>query len=178
MINELYNPYTQTYLDLKRIINAPDFDWHRVGVTIGQPGTPKEHPDFNLFAHAFLGRPIIEHPFPKVMSKYAELAAKVVAEILLANDIYPHVIYRISVNCVVETEGISPPHVDHEIPHKNLIVYLNTFTGGRTLVLGKDGVQYASNPKEDLPICFDGELSHCHEASNEGNRLALIATFL
>ena len=174
MIIELYNPKTQEYFDLKNIIFSPSFEWHNVGVT----GDFKDAPDFNLFVHTFIGRPIIEHPFPKVMSQYAELASKVVTQILLANQIFPHVIYRIAVNYVTETSGVSPKHIDHEMPHKNLIIYLNSFTSGKTLVYDSDHNEYASEPLEDKPIIFDGMLQHCHQASKEGKRVAIIATYL
>lgn len=174
MITELCNPKTAEYLQLKSLIFSPTFEWHNVGIT-GDFGDQK---DFNLFVHTFLGRPLIEHPYPKELSQYAELASKVVTQILLGNNIFPHVIYRIAANYVTESQGTSPKHIDHEMPHKNLIVYLNKFTGGKTLVYDKEKKEYASNPKEDLPIIFDGELLHCHQASNEGKRLAIIATYL
>ena len=61
-------------------------------------------------------------------------------------------------------------HVDHNFPHKNLLIYL-TNAGGRTIV-GNE----AHDPKEDDIVMFPGFM-HCVETSHTKNRVVLVATF-
>ena len=61
-------------------------------------------------------------------------------------------------------------HVDHDFPHKNLLIYL-TDAGGKTIV-GNE----SHDPKEDDIIMFPG-LMHCIETSHTKDRVVLVVTF-
>ena len=185
VIKELKNPMTPKYMELKKVIFSPGFPWCNVGRTVDESSPILESDlvdpnvkDFNLFVHSFITRPDHEVMYPQITSPFAELAARVAGEILLANRIYPAVFYRIAANYVVDSSGRSPKHFDHDFPHQNLLVYLNEFDGGETIVYDSDNNEHRSSPKLDLPIVFDGSLHHCHDASPSGKRFALVATFL
>jgi hypothetical protein len=177
IIKELYNPLTPKYNELKKIILSPDFKWQNLGLIIHPSSS--YHPldvndpevnSFDLFVHPFLHRPIQSCMYSEKACEHLDLVSRVITEILYTNKIYSAVYYRIAVNLVLDTEGRSPRHVDHQFPHKNLIVYLNDFDDGETIVYDENGVEHKSSPKEDLPIVFDGDYHHCHRASKKGKR--------
>ena len=73
---------------------------------------------------------------------------------------------------------LKAPHTDLNLPHKVVIVYLNTFSKGRTVVLGEDGQKFYSNPKENGVIMFDGKLTHFQESPNKDEkRIVMVANF-
>lgn len=185
IIKELHNPLTPKYQELKNLILSPTFKWENLGLIIPPNGsmhpldsTDPEVKSFNLFVHPFLHRPIQSCMYPEKACEHLELVARVATEILYANKIYSAVYYRMAVNLVLETEGRSPRHVDHPFPHKNLLIYLNSFDGGETVVYDDNNQKHLSTPKEDLPIVFDGHYLHCHNASSSGKRYTLIVTFV
>ena len=172
MITTLKNYRTDAYLQLKETIMAPHFPWNFYGTT-----TDNED-DLSLMSHPFLARPGQENPYTKTLSQHMPHAAFVCQQILGMNGIEIHMFYRIAVNLVFDTEGVSVRHTDHPYPHENLIVYLNEFDKGRTLVYDGDDNEYSVDPEEDKAVIFNGSCEHCHEASSNGRRIALIATFL
>lgn len=173
MITTLKNYKTEAYKRLKETIMSPNFPWNYYGTTI-----QNQTDDLHLMSHCFLARPGQENPYTKSLSEHTPLAAFVCQQILGMNEIEVHMFYRIAVNLVFDTEGTSVRHVDHEYPHENLIVYLNKFDKGRTLVYDNDDNEYSVTPKEDKAVTFNGSYQHCHESSSNGRRIALIATYL
>ena len=87
--------------------------------------------------------------------------------------------YRMNINMTPHSSiKESLPHIDLNLPHKVVIVYLNKFSKGRTVVLGKDKQKFYSNPKEDNVIIFDGKLTHFQESPNkEEKRIVMVANF-
>jgi hypothetical protein len=174
MITKLKNYKTSSYMELKELILSPNFSWNYYGPTVENQNKSK---DFRLLAHPFLARPGIHYPYPKPSSPYTDLATYVCQEILGMNKIEIHLFYRISVNMILDNDGTSPKHVDHPFPHSNLIVYINKFDNGRTLLY--DGEEeHSLKSEEDMAITFDGNITHCHEASSSERRIALVATYL
>lgn len=174
MIESLYNPKTEAYLDLKNIIcNDCTFNWGYYGRTT--PGFEKGgHDNFGFYQHPFLDRPTPEqHPYSRVCSALIDHANVVVVELLKKNNITVEVIYRISANCVhpTETNEYSVPHKDHLFPHKNLLVYLTDPAGGDTVCEGESFLG-----KEDDVIIFEGE--HYHRPPLKGRRIVLVATYI
>ena len=177
IIRELKNPITPKYVELKQYILDLGFPWYNAGGTVHDKLEDGQS-DFDLFVHPFLQRPTHEVMFTSPVSRYAELAARVVGEILLSNRIYPATFYRICANLVTEKEGVSPKHVDHNFPHQNVIVYLNDFDGGDLIVYDESNTKHKHTPEVDKPVVFDGNYFHQHEAATTGKRFALVATFL
>ena len=65
---------------------------------------------------------------------------------------------------------LSEPHLDHNFPHYNLLVYL-TNSGGETFVENE-----VYSPKEDDVIIFTGK--HYMKRPSDDRRVVLIATIL
>ena len=103
----------------------------------------------------------------------------ILKEILDCNNINFEVMYRMNINLTLHSKiKESVPHIDLNLPHKVVIVYLNSFTQGRTIVLSEDQQKIYSNPKEDNVILFDGKLKHYHECPDVGEkRIVMVANF-
>ena len=89
-------------------------------------------------------------------------------EILEFNDIKIKGLYRINANLTFPTAPLLPsiPHVDHDFPHENILIYLND-TGGDTVV---DGEHYS--PHEDDVITFGGEKHYMYPQKKVGGSLS------
>jgi len=66
----------------------------------------------------------------------------------------------------------SIPHVDHNFPHNNMIIYF-TDTGGDTIIGGDN-----FTPKEDDIIVFNSDWFHCNMAPKSGRRVVMVTTFI
>ncbi len=173
MIDKLSNPKTERYFELKNLIlRDTKFKWIWYGNT-----TPELNEDgydnFGFYLHPFLTRPTpLAKCYSEPSSDYILYANNVVAEIMDFNGIDPKVFYRICANCVhpTETGNYSVPHVDHEFPHKNFLIYLTDPQDGDTVV---DGEKYLG--EEDDVIIFEGK--HYHRPPSKGRRIVLIATY-
>ena len=174
MITKLINARTEKYLQFKHFILNGDFKWIWLKET-----TPYLNEDgydnFGFYVHPFITRPSKStgyHSHPS--SDHISTARNVILEILKNNEITPKVIYRMSANCVhpTATNRYSIPHVDHEFPHKNLLIYLTDPQGGETVV---EGEKYLG--KEDDVIMWE-EGMHYHRPPSAGRRIVLITTFL
>ena len=63
----------------------------------------------------------------------------ILKEILDFNNINFDVVYRMNLNLVLHNAlKESVPHTDLNLPHKVVIVYLNSFQNGRTIVFDKN----------------------------------------
>jgi hypothetical protein len=153
----LVNPKTENYKQLKSLILDPEFNW-RYHNSTGMP----------FYSHTFLTRP--EGAYSKVFSEYLDPVCLVVDEILSFNNIRYKFFLRSNANCVHADNDIqlSEPHVDHEFPHINVILYL-TNTGGKTYC-----EEEFHDPKEDDVLLFTGE--HWMERPKLGRRVILINT--
>ena len=121
-----------------------------------------------FYSHTFLTRP--EGSYSKVFSEYLDPVCLVVDEILSFNNIRYKFFLRSNAHCVHADNDIqlSEPHVDHEFPHINVILYL-TNTGGKTYC-----EEEFHDPKEDDVLLFTGE--HWMERPKLGRRVILINT--
>lgn len=90
-------------------------------------------------------------------------------------------IYRSSLNFTWgnNRKQYTIPHVDHYFDHKNLIIYLNSFTNGYTYILNDDlRVIGMAIPEPRKAIIFDG-LLHCVGFCNSDEiRLVLVTTYI
>jgi hypothetical protein len=179
MITELKNPITNEYKNLKKFVLTTNVPWYYHDQTVPS----QKNKDIPFFSHGLLGRPVHEiegkkYPaIPEKNSNYFEKCYFVLKEILDFNNINFDVMYRMNLNLVLHNSlQESLPHIDLKLPHKVIIVYLNSFQNGRTIVLNKDNKKYFSYPKEDGAIMFDGKFNHCHEPpALDEKRLIMIA---
>ena len=85
---------------------------------------------------------------------------------------------RISLNCVHAEDEVynSLPHIDHQYPHGNVIMYF-TDSGGKTFCESKSaGVYDYHDPSEDDIILFSGK--HYMQSPIKGRRVILVTTIL
>ena len=180
MIEELANPITDNYKNLKDIILTDKISWYYHSKT-----TPSKDKDIDFFSHALLSRPQHENngiQVPAISSPnsiYFEKCYFILKEILDFNNINFDVVYRMNLNLTLHNAlKESLPHTDLNLPHKVVIIYLNNFKNGRTIVLNKNNKKFYSNPKEDGVIVFDGKLLHYHETPElHEKRLVMVANF-
>jgi len=136
-------------------------------------------------------RPSPKTPFCTVLDSECEETRDVFNEILVYNDISYKTIYRLNFNSTFYAhDKMSPPHVDHDYDHDNMIVYLNSFSDGKTHVFKKrwpesefsirpTDMKYSFKGQEDDIITFDGLHYHCMECPPIGERrIIMIATYL
>lgn len=175
MITTLTNLRTERYLRFKHfVLSSEDFKWSWLNETTPDL-TEDGYDNFGFYVHSFLDRPdVINGYHSHPVSEYISHARDVILELLKNNGITPKVIYRMSANCVhpTLTGKYSVPHVDHEFPHKNLLIYLTDPQGGETVV---EDEKYLG--KEDDVIMWE-EGMHYHRPPSAGRRIVLITTFL
>ena len=175
MIEKLVNLRTEKYLQFKRfVLNNEEFKWSWLSQTT--PDLNEEgYDNFGFYVHSFIDRPdSLNGYFTQPASEYIIQANNVVSEILTNNGIEIKVIYRMSANCVHSTDSgqYSVPHVDHEFPHKNLLIYLTDPQGGETVV---EEEKYLG---EEDDVIMWGEGMHYHKPPSAGRRIVLVTTFL
>ena len=170
MINRLKNPRFYYYQQMKELFTGPNLSWsYSQDLQFEQP--PEGHQRMPFMSHNILIRP--EHiGYPTKASPYFNMVCFALKEILEFNDIKIKGLYRINANLTFPTAPLLPsiPHVDHDFPHENILIYLND-TGGDTVV---DGEHYS--PHEDDVITFGGE-KHYMYPPEKGGRIVIVATY-
>ena len=190
MITELTNPLTQEYLELKRSVCSNRFPWYYSETSVSAQGN-----NFLLFSHPVVLRPV-EGKKSKVVSKRFEKAMPVITQIFEANELRPEHIYRMCFNIAMHNaHKMSDPHVDHEFPHKNLLIYLNDVSCGPTYVFKETFsaeypagsydaythdlvIEHECEPVEDKVVSFDGFHYHAQGFPKIGERrITLVVTY-
>ena len=180
MITQLENPKTDSYYKLKEIVLAGYFPWFWMETTV--PPILTDTPDRvqksgSFFSHTFLRRPCENTGirYPNSNSNFINTFSQFIEDLIKpdVNDIDIKCIYRMNANLTLPLKGssTSPIHVDHEYPHKNMLIYL-TDAGGETVCNGE-----SHDPKEDDIIIFGGE-DHFHYYPQEKRRITLVMTYL
>ena len=192
---QLNNPQTETYCQFKNYVLSGGFPWFWIEDTLGLDKTSDtldsysdlteeqkksgKFGTFSMFHHQFLKRPGTPDTqtnsrlfYPVSTEDDTKGINQLLCEIFQFNNIKLNVIYRIGANSVFPEKTIisSLPHVDHEFPHKNLLIYL-TDSGGDTFVEGEP-----FRPKEDNIISYEG--MHWHETPKDKRRVVLVVTYL
>ena len=172
MLKVLQNPTTNLYQRFRNLVLSGDFSWY-YGIStdtseVNAPG----HIHVEYYGHDFVCRPeALSYSEP--VSPFINESIQVLREIIDHNNLFKSYIFtRAAANCTFPNEGaqLSHPHVDHNFPHFNLIVYL-TDTGGETFV--EDEIH---NPKIHDVILFRGR--HYMKRPTRDRRIVLVATIL
>jgi hypothetical protein len=179
MIKELTNPITDNYEDFKKVLLSDKMPWFYQDKTV--PESSDE--DMPFFSHLLLQRPDIgtakepKIPISNVGSTYFETAYFILKEILDFNNIKFDIVYRMNLNLTFHTKvKTSQPHTDFCLPHKVVIVYLNKFEEGRTIVLDETNKKFYSEPKENKVIIFNGKYKHYQESpAIHDQRIVMVA---
>ena len=187
MIEVLKNPLTPNYHKLKEIILSDKFNWENIISTLDVVSNTEGHIHMPVDIHTFIPRPEttqddnttgslskkIGDAERESKSEYVDLCVTVMNEILDYSNLFgTYIFHRAAANRTYADEGIqlSEPHIDHNFPHNNLLVYL-TNSGGETFVEGEK-----FNPKEDDVIVFEGR--HYMKRPIKDKRIVLVATFM
>jgi hypothetical protein len=191
-IVKLRNPKTTQYHNIKKLILSNVLSWTYLKETT--PSTNnllyeyeeevkkyiKEGVEIHnppMYSHTFLLRSNSRCLYPKEQSEYMYDINEMYCDILNSN--MDHIgksfgmMCRCNANAVEPSpkkHGITKPHLDHEFPHKNMLIYL-TDAGGSTFV---EGEEFA--PEEDDVIMFEG--MHWHELPREERRVVLVMTYV
>ena len=149
LMNDLINPKTPEYLALKSKILSPKFLWQYSPINV--PGGDPEYNNFGFYTHCVLSR----NKNVKKETVHLRETIQIYKQILDHNDIELQKPFRISFNATHPTYNNtipSPPHVDHNYPHRNMIIYLTPTYNGHTIVNGEPQPR-----EEDDIILFSGE---------------------
>ena len=186
-ITKLKNPNTSLYNDLKKIILGDNFSWNYMKSNTWFDINPahrliNDHENDNTFQksslhhHPFLLRSDFVNLYAKVSSPYMDEVNKMYCEIFNANKEFMksfNMMCRCVVNSVQPYDGPdnkTRQHVDHDFPHKNMLIYL-TDAGGNTFV---EDEKFA--PEEDDVIIFEG--LHWHQLPKHKRRVVLVMTYI
>ena len=182
----LKNPKTDSYIKLKELILSNRIPWyyHTTAVNPDDTGDynvseySKEHINAPFFGHCFLKRPDCDdnrYSIPE--SNYLPYVDTVVREICDFNNVTINCFLRLNANLLFpllplfKEKKFTFPHIDHDFPHKNILLYL-TNAGGETIV-GKE----IYDPKEDDVIIFDGDM-HYVKIQKEKPRYVIVGTYI
>jgi len=131
---------------------------------------PKD--DFSFYSHVLIERPHYDRRYPISTSQFTDLANDVFNDIVNHNNLQVDCLYRMNINAVhpwFYNPDTTAPHLDHDFPHKNFLLYF-TDAGGDTICEGQ-----RHEPIEDDVIIFEGE--HCHRFPLRDRRVVLVATY-
>lgn len=185
MINVLKNPKTNFYNDFKDYVLGPKIQYYYYGSSthpddsrnwlLSKESLKSEHVDVPYYSHIIVERPDgqANNKIPKITSELFKNTLYICDQILNHNNIDYTYFLRMNINVVHPQKNVvkSIPHTDHNVPHKNLIIYF-TDSGGKTFV--GDEVH---DPKEDDIVLFDGT-EHFMETPELERRIILVATFV
>lgn len=183
MIKKINNPKTKEYLLMKQEIFTPNFSWYWNSESV--PKDPKnnslEHISIPFLSHGIIVRPKDDSEysiFPKINSQYSDIFNVILDQIFDCNQIDFNCVLRINVNLTIPLVGVEKTrsHVDHNFPHKNLLIYLNNSDGDTILCDDEEKVLDTSSPIEDKVILFEGK--HYHYLPSKGRRIVIVCTFI
>lgn len=193
MIKILKNPKTEEYLKFKERICSREFIWTYYPGTNNGWEYGEHYEDIPFYSHCLLERSTIKTPYSSVNSHETESAAQIFNQIMKYNNISYKLLYRMNINSTFYTgtgNKLSPPHVDHDYPHENMIIYFTPFTSGKTHVFHKkfpypeleikpSDMKYSFKGEEDDIITFDGLHYHCMQPPDiNQRRIIMVATYL
>ena len=172
MLKVLQNPTTNLYHRFRNLVLSGDFAWHYGMSTDTEEENPPGHMHMEFYGHTFVTRQEATY-YSESTSVFTSDSIEVLREIIDYNKLFESYVFtRAAANCTFPNEGaqLSQPHVDHNFPHFNLIVYL-TDTGGETFV--EDEIHI---PKIHDVILFRGK--HYMKRPTRDRRIILVATIL
>tara|TARA_B100001063_G_C16685834_1_gene514285 strand:- start:621 stop:1148 length:528 start_codon:yes stop_codon:yes gene_type:complete len=115
----------------------------------------------------------------EINSPYYYNFIKILNEFTKKNNINYKEVFRIAVNFSYNNNSkCSPIHVDHEFPHKQLLVYLNTVKDAFTIIYNKSKTKVLKKitPEKYKGVCFDS-FPHVGFFPKEGERIVIVYTF-
>jgi hypothetical protein len=149
------------------------FPWYWVGgqtVIVPPPPVPLGQ-NSPYFSHTLLRRPEDRTGSSSDHSKYLEPFIEIFHRWTLENDISYSKILRANLNLnIVSLDGFTVPHVDHDYPHFNFIMYLDDSPDADTVIFSNDFSQYTSySAVKYTAITFNAQW-HAHKYPKPGTR--------
>lgn len=142
-----------------------------------QPSTE----NFRQFAHVLSVRHPSNTPVDGVVNSiFYDKFKEVFLNICNSNGIKVNTILRSAINCTYHaSQKIGDIHIDHNFPHNVMILYMNDFTEGSTLIFNDhDEIIRESSPEKDKYIIFSGE-PHAQRFCAPGElRATFVVTFV
>jgi hypothetical protein len=94
------------------------------------------------------------------------------------NNIKYNKIFRCCLNTNFPNEFKSIAHTDHSFDYKHLLIYLNNFTKGETILLKKDKktIDHIIKPKTNMAVSFP-KCWHIGTSPKKGRRVVAVYTF-
>ena len=134
--------------------------------------------DLGFLVHNVLIRPEDRIDGDGINSSAYDIFCEMLNSFTKKHNINYEEVLRISVNLTMNI-GVekSKIHKDHDFPHKQLLVYLNDFEGGETVILNDDdSILKKIKPKKFLGVCFDDK-KHYGVLPKVGRRMVAVYTF-
>ena len=180
MFTKLKTPNTSTYHEVKELLIGQDFPWFWTDFTVENVEESRWNND-GYYGHVLLARPrsnVMPGPlFSAPQSQWLEKIYPIIEDVVSANpDLNINTLHRVNANLVHGgNELMTPPHVDHQFPHWNMLIYL-TDVGGPTILTDESFKEIDSyHPKEDDIVVFRG--FHGMIPPPQGRRIVLVVTF-
>lgn len=137
--------------------------------------------NFKQFVHVLSVRHPSNIPVDGVTNSiFYDKFKEIFLNICNSNGIKVNAILRSAINCTYHApQKIGDIHIDHSFPHKVLILYMNNFTEGSTLIFNDhDEIIKESNPEKNKYIIFSGE-PHAQRFCAPGEvRATFVVTFI
>tara|TARA_R100000988_G_scaffold56206_1_gene28062 strand:- start:52 stop:579 length:528 start_codon:yes stop_codon:yes gene_type:complete len=136
--------------------------------------------DNNSFmSHVVLNRIEERENTNGINSPYYSYFINILNEFTKKNNIKYKEVLRIAVNFSYNNNSkCSPIHLDHEFPHKQLLVYLNTVKDAFTVIYDKSKNKILKKiiPIKYKGVCFDS-LPHAGFFPKKGEKIVIVYTF-
>jgi hypothetical protein len=175
MITYLQNPLTENYLKFKNLVMSSEFPVYANTLGVGPESLGRED---TYYSHTFVQRPE-DIGYTTSISGQTCLAMKVLDELLEYNSLKYHMIFRLNLNINHHHSNYWYAwHKDHQFPHSNLLMYLNSFEEGKIEIQKEDGEIYSYQPKEDDVILFGGENHRWGPTPLGQKRVSIVTTLL
>ena len=175
MITVLENPITERFLKFKSLVTSSEFP-----VYANTLGTDYDSLGKNdtYYSHTFIQRPE-DIGYTTSISGQTCLAMGVIDEILAYNKINYHMIFRLNLNITHHhLDNYYGWHCDHQFPHSNLLIYLNSFDDGIIQVKNSDDVIETYKPKENEILLFGGQMHRWGPTPVGQKRVSIVSTLL
>lgn len=142
------------------------------------------HLDDNAFlSHTLITR-VEKEETGEVVSHFSDFFIKLLVKFCSKHKINFNKVFRGCINVTFTLANKSKkrkgiPHVDHDFPHKQLIIYLNESDGETVILDRKDKPWKKIKPELYKAICFEGPIKHYATTPLKYNRrIICVLTFI
>ena len=187
LITKLHNRKSQHYYEIKKAVLSSNIPWNYFEQATPNTVVSKSVENYNDYEDSpFMSHEVLIRPnphddlwFPEPSRPSVDFIIPFLKEICEDNKIKVNSFMRINLNTNFPTKfnKLTIPHLDHQFPHKNIIVYF-TDAGGETVVYDENRNAFSHFPEEDDIITFGGEYLHCIRPPKEKRRIVLVATYI